>query len=566
MIGLGCNIPNEPVTASAANKRLSNQFAVKRVSNVSSTQHERMTSHVIPPKAETELKTAERFENLSPAELVEHAIRNGEGQLADNGALVCDTGEFTGRSPEDRYIVKDSTTAETVWWGKINIPFDPAKFDALHRKMLHFLADKRVYSRYAYAGAHPDYRLNLEVINTLAWHNLFCNNLFLRPQPAELAGFDPEFTILCVPEFKANPEEDGTRNENFAILNLSRNIILIGGTAYAGEMKKGIFSVLNFKLPTERQTLSMHASANKGPEGDTALFFGLSGTGKTTLSADPARQLIGDDEHGWAEEGIFNFEGGCYAKTIDLSEEKEPEIYRAVRFGAVLENTKFQKGGRAVDYSDKSKTENTRVAYPIHFIANALEPSVGGVPENIFFLTADAFGVLPPIAKLTPGQAMYHFISGYTAKVAGTEVGVTEPEATFSACFGAAFLPLHPTKYAEMMGEKMEKHQTNVWLINTGWNGTGKRIDLKHTRAVISAALNGGLEKAAYQNHPVFGVAVPQSCPEVTDEVLNPEKSWASPEEYRKKAGRLAELFRENFKKYEEFANDEIRAGGPVEV
>ncbi|RAJ94143.1 phosphoenolpyruvate carboxykinase (ATP) [Larkinella arboricola] len=524
-----------------------------------------MTTPESLPKAEMVVNAAERFDNLSPAELLEHAIRNGEGQLADNGALVCDTGEFTGRSPEDRYIVKDDTTADTVWWGKINSPFDPDKFDSLHRKMIAFLADKRIYSRYAYAGAHPDYRLNLEVINTLAWHNLFCHNLFLRPKPEELDGFKPEFTILCVPEFKANPEEDGTRNENFAILNLSRNMILIGGTAYAGEMKKGIFSVLNFKLPTERATLSMHASANKGSREDTALFFGLSGTGKTTLSADPQRQLIGDDEHGWAEEGIFNFEGGCYAKVIDLSAEKEPQIYGAVRFGAVLENTKFQDGGRTIDYADKSKTENTRVAYPIHFIDNALEPSVGGIPENIFFLTADAFGVLPPISKLTPGQAMYHFISGYTAKVAGTEVGVTEPEATFSACFGAAFLPLHPTKYAEMLGEKMEKHQTNVWLINTGWNGTGNRIDLRHTRAVISAALNGDLEKVDYQSHPIFGVAVPQSCPDVPGEVLNPEKSWKSREEYDKKAKRLAELFRENFSKYEEFANDEIRAGGPVE-
>lgn len=510
------------------------------------------------------IQSAERFDNLTPAELIEHALRNGEGQLTDKGALACDTGEFTGRSPKDRYLVKDETTAETVWWGDINIPFDADKFDALHQKMLSFLADKRIYVRDAYVCANPDYRLNLQVINTRAWHNLFCYNLFLRPEPEELPNFKPEFTIICIPEFKANPAEDGTQNENFAIINLTKNLILVGGTAYAGEMKKGVFSVLNFKLPTERHTLSMHSSANKGQNDDTAIFFGLSGTGKTTLSADPDRRLIGDDEHGWADEGVFNFEGGCYAKTIDLSEEHEPQIYRAIRFGSVLENTQFQPDSRTVNYADGSKTENTRVAYPIQFIENAVEPSVGGHPEHIFFLAADAFGVLPPISKLTSGQAMYHFISGYTAKVAGTEVGVTEPKATFSACFGAAFMPLHPTKYAEMLGEKMTQHQTSVWLINTGWNGTNERIALKYTRAVISAAMNGELKNVEYQNHPIFGVAVPQSCPGVPGEVLDPRQSWPGQAAYDEKAEQLADLFRKNFEQYAEFANDEIRAGGPV--
>ena len=509
----------------------------------------------------------ERFVNLSPAELIERAIRNGEGVLTDTGALMCDTGKFTGRSPKDRYIVKDEKTADTIWWGEINIPFEPDKFDTLYDKVLKNLAGKTVYTRYAYAGALPEYRFNIEVVNTKAYHNLFCYNMFLRPTAEELNDFKPEFTIICDPDFEADPAVDGTKNANFAILNLTRNILLIGGTGYTGEMKKGIFSVLNDKLPLERHTLSMHSSANEGEKGDTAVFFGLSGTGKTTLSADPNRHLIGDDEHGWAAEGIFNFEGGCYAKVIDLSPEKEPEIFGAIRFGAILENTRFVEGTRTVDYANKSVTENTRVSYPIHFIPNAKEPSVGGIPKNVFFLTADAFGVLPPIAKLSTGQAMYHFISGYTAKVAGTEVGVTEPKATFSACFGAAFLPLHPTQYAELLGEKMTEHETNVWLINTGWTGgafgTGERMKLKYTRAMITAALNGELDKVQYVEHPVFGVAIPQTCPDVPNEVLNPRDTWADKEEYDKTAQHLAELFRDNFKKYEDFANDEIRAGGP---
>ncbi len=410
--------------------------------------------------------------NLSPAELVEHALANQEGVLTDNGALMADTGKFTGRSPKDRFVVKDEKTADSVWWGDVNIAFDPEKFDRLQEKMIAFLADRKLYVRDAYAGADPRYRLKLRVINTYAWQNLFCYNMFLRPTAQELENFDPNFTIICAPGFHADPAIDGTRQSNFAILNMSKRTILIGGTAYAGEMKKGIFSCSNYLLPHEHQVLSMHCSANIGKQGDTAVFFGLSGTGKTTLSADPNRGLIGDDEHGWTDKGIFNFEGGCYAKVIDLTREKEPEIWDAIKFGAIVENTRFHEGTRTVDYENTTVTENTRTAYPIHHISNAVEPSLGGIPKNIFFLTADAFGVIPPISKLNESQAMYHFISGYTAKVAGTEMGVTEPQTTFSACFGAAFLPLHPTKYATLFGEKMKQHNVNVWLINTGWTGT----------------------------------------------------------------------------------------------
>lgn len=392
-------------------------------------------------------KVSEAYWNLTPSELIEEAIKNGEGTITDTGALMCDTGKFTGRSPKDRFVVEDAKTKDSVWWGNINIAMSEKHFDGLYSKMIAFLEDKKVYIRDAYAGADKTYRLNLRVINTLAWHNLFCHNMFLRPEKYKLENFDPNFTIICAPEFKADPEVDGTRQDNFAVINLTRRIILIGGTAYAGEMKKGIFSVLNYILPEERNVLSMHCSANIGTEHhDTAIFFGLSGTGKTTLSADPNRGLIGDDEHGWTDSNIFNFEGGCYAKAIDLTREKEPEIFDAIKFGAIVENTRYFPKSRTVDYENTSVTENTRTAYPIYHIANAVEPSIGGIPKNIFFLTCDAFGVIPPVSKMTKGQAMYHFISGYTAKVAGTEAGVTEPQTVFSACFGAPFLPLHPTK------------------------------------------------------------------------------------------------------------------------
>ncbi|WP_266205684.1 phosphoenolpyruvate carboxykinase (ATP) [Pontibacter kalidii] len=509
--------------------------------------------------------------NLTPAELVEEAIQNGEGMLTDNGALMCDTGKFTGRSPKDRFIVKDAKTAESVWWGDINIPFDADKFDQLHAKMVDFLKDKKLYVRDAYAGAHPDYRLNLRIVNTQAWQNLFCNNMFLRLTKEELKDHTPAFTIICAPEFEADPAVDGTRQNNFAIINFTKNMILIGGTGYAGEMKKGIFGVLNYILPHEKNILSMHCSANVGKESDTAIFFGLSGTGKTTLSADPNRGLIGDDEHGWTEDSVFNFEGGCYAKVIDLTREKEPQIWDAIKFGSIVENTRFFPGSRTVDYTNSSVTENTRTAYPINYIDNAVEPSRADIPKNIFFLTADAFGVLPPISRLNASQAMYHFISGYTAKVAGTEVGVTEPQTTFSACFGAAFLPLHPTKYAEMLGKKMEENNVNVWLVNTGWTGgpygVGHRMKLPYTRAMITAALDGELNNVPYTKHPIFGVEMPTTCPNVPAEVLNPRNTWANQEAYDAKATDLASKFVKNFQKFADYANDKILAGAPqVEV
>ncbi|UII19190.1 phosphoenolpyruvate carboxykinase (ATP) [Fulvivirga ligni] len=506
--------------------------------------------------------------NLTPAELVSEAIKNNEGVLTSTGALMCDTGKFTGRSPKDRYIVKDDITADKVWWGNINIPFDSDKFDKLFDKVVNSLAYKRLFVRDAYAGADKDYQLKVRVIDTQAWHNLFCYNMFIRPEKEELVDFEPDFTIVAVPEYFANPEVDGTRAENFAIINFTRKIILVGGTGYTGESKKGIFSVLNFLLPEQKHVLSMHCSANTGKEGDTAIFFGLSGTGKTTLSADPDRFLIGDDEHGWSENGVFNFEGGCYAKVIDLTRESEPQIFDAIKFGSLLENTRFIPGTSIVDFSNKEVTENTRVSYPIDYISGACKPSKGDHPENIFFLTCDASGVFPPVSKLTVGQAMYHFISGYTAKVAGTEAGITEPTSVFSACFGAPFMPLHPTKYAELLGEKIKDHKVNIWLINTGWTGgaygTGHRIPLKYTRRMISAALNGELENVEYNQLPVFGLNYPTTCPGVPEELLNPRNTWTNKEEYDEKAQLLAEKFTENFQNYESYANEEIMTGAPA--
>ena len=507
------------------------------------------------------------FWNLNPAELIEESVKNGEATLADNGALVVETGKFTGRAPGDRFIVKDDLTKDKVWWGNINQEFDAAKFDLLHAKMLKFIEGKELYVRDAQAGADPKYQINVRVIDTPAWHNLFCYNMFIRPEQKDLDNFTPDFTVLAVPDFKADPEVDGTKHENFAVINFTKRMIIVGGTGYTGETKKGIFSVLNFLLPDQEDVLSMHCSANKGVNGDTAVFFGLSGTGKTTLSADPNRLLIGDDEHGWSNDGVFNFEGGCYAKAIDLSEETEPDIFRAIRFGALVENTRYLPGTRTIDYSNVEVTQNTRVSYPLHHIDNIAIPSVGNVPNNIFFLTCDAFGVLPPISKLTKGQAMYHFISGYTAKVAGTEMGIKEPVAAFSACFGAPFMPLHPTKYAELLGEKMEQHNTNIWLINTGWSGgvygTGARVKLKFTRAMITAALEGKLDNANFDTHEVFGVLVPQQCPEVPSEILNPKDTWTDKNSYDEKAAQLAEMFIKNFEQFEEYANEEIMGGAP---
>lgn len=524
----------------------------------------------ISPKTLMEIRTSGNvYLNLTPAALIEKSLAREEGSLTSTGALMADTGKFTGRSPKDRFIVSDEKTKESVWWGEINIPFDSEKFDLLEEKMKHFLSQKDLFVRDAYAGADVNHRLNIRVFNTLAWHNLFCHNMFLRPEKEELENFEPDFTIICAPDFQANPETDGTADSNFAILNLSKRMILIGGTAYAGEIKKGIFSVLNFILPHEKGILSMHCSANIGKEkGDTAIFFGLSGTGKTTLSTDPNRYLVGDDEHGWTNSTIFNFEGGCYAKVVDLTKEKEPEIWEAIKFGSIVENTRFKHGSREVDYSNIQVTQNTRTAYPLHFIPNSKSPSVGDIPKNIFFLTADAFGVIPPISRLDKSQAMYHFISGYTAKVAGTEMGVTEPKLTFSACFGAAFLPLHPTEYANLFGEKIEKHEVNVWLINTGWTGgpygIGSRMKLSHTRAMITAALEEKLNQVAFIKDPIFGFDVPQECENVPSEVLNPKSTWVDQSAYDMQARKLAEAFISNFRQFENFATKDIMKGSPI--
>lgn len=513
-------------------------------------------------------KVAKVYWNMTPAELVEETISRKQGVLCDNGGLAIDTGEFTGRSPKDKFCVYDDITKDTVWWGDVNIKFEPAKFDALYNRVVEYLGGKEIFVRDSYACADPKYRLNIRVVTEFPWSNLFANNLFLRPTEEEIQNFAPEWHIVCAPGFRANPEIDGTRQHNFAVLNLTKKIILIGGTGYTGEIKKGIFTLLNYILPQEKGVLSMHCSANQGKGGDTAIFFGLSGTGKTTLSADPNRKLIGDDEHGWADETVFNFEGGCYAKCIDLTKEKEPEIWDAIKFGALVENIDFKPGTRTVDYSSTSKTENTRVAYPINHIANSLEPSVGGTPKNIFFLTADAFGVIPPISKLTAEQAMYHFISGYTAKVAGTEMGITEPQTTFSACFGKAFLPLHPGKYAELLGKKLKANpDINVWLVNTGWTGgaygVGSRIKLSYTRALITAALEGKLNDVEYSKLPVFNLQFPASCPGVPAEILNPRDTWKDKSAYDTQAAGLAGQFVKNFAQYASGVSEDILNAAP---
>ena len=516
------------------------------------------------------IKNATIRYQLSSDELHAETLKKEQGIESSLGAIAVNTGEFTGRSPKDRFIVKDAVTKDEVWWSDINLPFDSDKFDALYNKVVTYLSGKEIFVRDSYACADEDYKLKIRVVNEYPWSNMFAYNMFLRPTEAELKGFDPEWTVVNAPGFMADPEVDGTRQHNFAILNFTRKIALIGGTGYTGEIKKGIFSALNFILPVFKNTLPMHCSANVGKEGDTAIFFGLSGTGKTTLSTDPDRSLIGDDEHGWTEENsVFNFEGGCYAKVINLSQEQEPEIFAAIKKGAILENVVMDKKGE-IDFADTSITQNTRVSYPIYHIDNIQQPSIGKNPKNIFFLTADAFGVLPPISKLTPSQAAYHFISGYTAKVAGTEAGVTEPTPSFSACFGAPFMPLHPTKYAEMLSKKMQDTGVNVWLINTGWSGGkygfGRRMPLKYTRAMISAVLNGDLGSYKYEDyhiHSVFGVAQPRSCPGVPSELLSPKTTWNNDEAYYETAFKLSNAFRENFKQFEEVASEEIRRGGP---
>ena len=506
--------------------------------------------------------------NTSRDALIQRTLDLNLGTLNDSGALCINTGEFTGRSPKDKFTVKDALTENAVDWNNINQPYSPENFDKLQAKVVaHLDQQNEIFVRDVFACADVDYRLSIRVITETPWASLFADNMFIRPTEEQLASFEPQWTILCAPSFMANPAEDGTRQHNFSIINFTKKIILIGGSGYTGEIKKGIFTVLNFELPHLKNVLSMHCSPNIGNDNDTALFFGLSGTGKTTLSADPNRKLIGDDEHGWSDKGVFNFEGGCYAKCIDLTEEKEPDIFRAIKPGAILENIGFYEGSNVVNFEDVKITENTRVSYPLYHINNIAEPSVGSIPKNIFFLSYDAFGVLPPISKLTEAQAMYLFISGYTSKVAGTEAGVTEPQTTFSACFGAAFLPLHPTKYAEMLGKKLKESGANVWLINTGMTGgvygIGKRMSLKYTRALITEALNGDLENVTFETLPIFNFQIPTACPGVPSEILNPRNTWSDKAAYDAKATELAIKFNDNFKKYAAQASEEILAAAP---
>jgi phosphoenolpyruvate carboxykinase (ATP) len=505
--------------------------------------------------------------NLPAPALYEEAVRRREAVIAHQGPLVVRTGHHTGRSANDKFVVEESSSVDHIWWGKVNRPFKATNFDELHRRLIAYLYLKDVFVQDCWVGADPVYRLPVRVISEYAWHSLFARNLFIQATSEELMVHRPEFTVIDCPRFHAIQEADGTNSEVFIIINFARKLVLIGGTSYAGEIKKSIFTIMNYVLPFQ-DVLPMHCSANYGPKGDTALFFGLSGTGKTTLSADPARTLIGDDEHGWSDRGVFNFEGGCYAKVIHLSEEAEPEIYSTTRrFGTVLENVVADSISRRLNLDDDSLTENTRAAYPISHIANADRSGMGGHPTTIIFLTADAFGVLPPISKLTPEQAMYHFLSGYTAKVAGTEKGVTEPQATFSACFGDPFLPLPPGRYAELLGKKIAQHKANVWLVNTGWSGgpygVGERMKIGHTRAMINAALNGHLAEVSTTTDPIFGLAIPTHCPQVPDAVLMPRNTWDDEATYDAQAHKLAAMFRENFKQFAEQVSEEIERAGP---
>jgi phosphoenolpyruvate carboxykinase (ATP) len=503
--------------------------------------------------------------NQPVAELVETALRRGEAQLASNGALVASTGSRTGRSPKDKFIVDDELTHTQVHWGRINQPITADKFDALLERVLAYLRTRELFIQDLFCGADPAYRLPIRVVAEYAWHALFVHQLFVRPTPDQLDIHTPQFTVIVAPAFEAVPDLDDTHSGAFILADFTRRIILIGGTHYAGEIKKSIFGVMNFLVP-QRDVLPMHCSANVGADGVTALFFGLSGTGKTTLSADPARRLIGDDEHGWSPAGIFNFEGGCYAKCADLSEEKEPQIYRAIRFGSVLENVVLDPVTRNPDYANLAVTENTRAAYPVDFIANSLVSGVGSHPRNVFFLTADAFGVLPPIARLTPEQAMYHFLSGYTAKLAGTEAGMgREPVPEFSTCFGAPFLPLAPRVYAEMLGKRIQQHQASCWLVNTGWSGgkfgVGRRMSIQYSRALVAAALNGDLQVVDFVTQPPFGLHIPPACPGVPAEVLNPRNVWVNQDAYDRQAAELAAKFEANFRQFD--VPETVRAAGP---
>ncbi|HEU4809632.1 MAG TPA: phosphoenolpyruvate carboxykinase [Sphingomicrobium sp.] len=511
---------------------------------------------------------AELHWNLTTAPLVEHSIQRGEGLLAKYGPLVVKTGKHTGRSAQDKFTVRDELTDSVIWWNKGNKPMDGQAFDRLHEDFLAALGEKEtLYVQDLYGGSQPEHRVRVRVINELAWHSLFIRTLLVRPESNELAGFVPEFTIIDLPSFRADPERHGSRSETVIAVNFSKKLILIGGTQYAGEMKKSVFGLLNFLLPPQG-IMPMHCSANIGPKGDTAIFFGLSGTGKTTLSADPSRTLIGDDEHGWSDTAVFNFEGGCYAKMIRLSSEAEPEIFATTRrFGTVLENVVIDPETRELDLDDPSLAENSRGAYPIDYIPNCSEKNMGPLPKNVVMLTADAFGVLPPIAKLTPDQAMYHFLSGYTAKVAGTEIGVTEPEATFSTCFGAPFMPRHPSVYGNLLKERIAKGGVDCWLVNTGWTGgkygTGKRMPIKETRALLNAALDGSLKAAKFRKDPNFGFDVPVEVPGVDSKLLDPRATWANPAEYDAMAAKLVDLFVENFAQFADQVDEGVRQAAP---
>ncbi len=517
----------------------------------------------------TQLLNGENINHqLSVPQLVEKILQRNEGILTSSGAVRAKTGKYTGRSPQDKFIVEEASSKDKIEWGKVNQPISEESFDRLYGKVLDYLQQKEeLFVFNGYAGADRKHRLPIQVINELGWHNLFAHQLFIRPEDGELSGHEPEFTIVSAPHFKADPAVDGTHSETFIIVSFEKRIVLIGGTEYAGEMKKSIFSVMNYVLP-ESDILSMHCSANVGLEGDVALFFGLSGTGKTTLSADPNRRLIGDDEHGWSPNGVFNIEGGCYAKCIGLTREKEPQIFDAIRFGSVLENVAVDEDTRASDYEDASMTENTRAAYPLQAMENIVDPSVAGHPNTIVFLTADAFGVLPPISKLTKEQTMYHFLSGYTSKLAGTERGITSPEATFSTCFGSPFLPLPAIRYAEMLGKKIDEHNAQVYLVNTGWTGgeygVGSRMKLSYTRSMVQAALEGELTHVETKTDEIFGLHIPHHVPGVPDDVLHPKKTWMNEDAYESKAKELAYKFNENFKKFSMMTGEIEAKGGPL--
>ena len=505
--------------------------------------------------------------NLPGAPLYEEAVRRREGLIAHMGPLVVRTGHHTGRSPNDKFIVKESTSSEKIWWGKVNRSMDEDKFNNLHRHMLSFLQGKDIFVQDCFVGADPTYRVPIRVITSTAWHNLFARTMFLIPKPEELKDLIPQFTVINAPGFHARPDEDGTNSEVFIIIHFGKRLVLIGGTSYAGEIKKSMFTMMNYMLP-EKKVFPMHCSCNIGQNDDVAIFFGLSGTGKTTLSADPERKLVGDDEHGWSDQGIFNFEGGCYAKVIRLSKEAEPDIYACTeKFGTILENVAIDTETRRIDLDDSTLTENTRAAYPVLHIDNTVWPGIVGHPTNIIMLTCDAFGVLPPISKLTPEQAMYHFLSGYTAKVAGTEKGVTEPSATFSTCFGAPFMVRPPTVYAQLLQERIKKHTADCWLINTGWSGgpagVGQRMKISYTRAMVRAVLSGALKNVEFDTDPIFGVQVPKTCPNVPAEVLVAKNTWKDKAAYDATASKLAKLFKDNFKQFEADVTEEVRAAAP---